>query len=82
MNAEITLRAALSVSASTTPSPSVPSTNLIINGAPPRDLIIASMVVGEFAIPVEGIGISFFAKICKDFNLSLAFRTATELFKE
>lgn len=62
-NAAMTLSAAFTVCANTTPLPCVPSRSLITSGAPPTRLINAFVFLGEWAKPVIGIPMCFFESI-------------------
>ena len=72
------LSAALAVSASTTPMPCVPSSNLITTGAPPTFLIKSLMLSGLFAKPVRGIPIPLRDSNCIERNLSRERLIATD----
>ncbi len=68
--ASITDSAAFFVSASTTPLPCVPSTSLMISGAPPTRSMTLSVSFTDLANAVTGSPIPWRARICKARSLS------------
>ena len=81
INDSITLFAALAVSVKTTPTPWVPSNNLIIKGGPPAMSIKSLASLGEQAKPVIGMPTPFLDKNCNARNLSLDLEIPIESFK-
>ncbi len=81
-NAWIVLWAAFLVSASTTPTPWVPSIILITNGEPPTSLMRSSVNLVEWAKPVTGRPIPLRASSCRLRNLSRERLMATDSFRQ
>ena len=78
INASMIASAAFAVSASTTPIPWVPSSNLITTGAPPTFLIKSFALSGLLAKPVRGRPIPLRDNNCNERNLSRERLIATD----
>lgn len=78
----MTLSAALLVSARTTPLPWVPSSNLMMRGAPPTSLMRSFVSKGESANPVFGIGILSLERSWSERSLSRDLAMAVERLRQ
>ena len=82
MKPSITLSAAFWVSASTTPMPWVPCSNLITSGAPPTILMTSLMSSGLCAYPVSGMPMPLRDSSCIERSLSRERVMATDSFSD